>query len=122
MTLTDVATGSTECLALLSHHQEEVVRGLRQVQELLPFPLLGLDTDNGTEFMNNELLGFCRKEKLTFTRSRPYKKNDQCHVEQKNGTVVRRMVGYDRAGLLGIVAVANQGEGTSSRCYDGLSS
>ncbi|MEP7274416.1 MAG: transposase family protein [Acidobacteriota bacterium] len=96
MTLTDVATSWTECLALLSHHQEEVVRGLREVQELLPFPLLGLDTDNGTEFINSELLRFCHEEELTFTRSRPYKKNDQCHVEQKNGSVVRRMVGYDR--------------------------
>jgi hypothetical protein len=96
MTLTDVATGWTECLALLSHDRSEVMRGLKQVRELLPFPLLGLDTDNGTEFINNELLSFCREKQLTFTRSRPYKKNDQCHVEQKNGTVVRRIVGYDR--------------------------
>jgi hypothetical protein len=58
--------------------------------------LLGIDTDNGGEFINNSLLSFCREEKLTFTRSRPYKKNDQCHLEQKNGSVVRRMVGYDR--------------------------
>src|SRR5262245_33335742 len=96
LTLTDVATGWTECLALLGHDRSEVMRGLKQVRELLPFPLLGLDTDNGTEFINNELLSFCREKQLTFTRSRPYKKNDQCHVEQKNGTVVRRIVGYDR--------------------------
>ena len=96
LTLTDVATTWTECLALLSHDQNEVMRALKHARRLLPFQLLGIDTDNGCEFINKELLSFCREEKLTFTRSRPYKKNDQCHVEQKNGSVVRRMVGYDR--------------------------
>jgi hypothetical protein len=96
LTLTDVATTWTECLALLSHDHNEVLRALKHARNLLPFQLLGIDTDNGCEFINYELLSFCREEKLTFTRSRPYKKNDQCHVEQKNGSVVRRMVGYDR--------------------------
>jgi hypothetical protein len=96
LTLTDVATTWTECLALLSHDQNEVMRALKHARRLLPFQLLGIDTDNGCEFINKELLSFCREEKLTFTRSRPYKKNDQCHVEQKNGSVVRRMIGYDR--------------------------
>src|SRR5262245_32034841 len=96
LTLTDVATGWTECLALLRHSQEEVVSALKESRSLVPFPLLGLDTDNGSEFINNELLCYCREERLTFTRSRPYKKNDQCHVEQKNGSVVRRIIGYDR--------------------------
>jgi len=63
---------------------------------LIPFPMLGLDTDNGKEFINYTLLEYCRRESITFTRSRPYKKNDQCHVEQKNGSIVRRVVGYDR--------------------------
>src|SRR5881409_3665970 len=62
----------------------------------LPFPLLGLDTDNGGEFINYELLRYCEDEKITFTRSRAYRKNDQAHVEEKNGSVVRRLVGYDR--------------------------
>ena len=96
LTLTDVATTWTECLALLMHGQDAVLSSLEQARELFPFPILGLDTDNGSEFLNSGLLGYCRARKITFTRCRPYKKNDQCHVEQKNGSIVRRMVGYDR--------------------------
>ena len=62
----------------------------------LPFPLLGIDSDNGSEFINDLLYRYCLVEKITFTRSRPYKKNDQAHVEQKNWSVVRHTVGYDR--------------------------
>ena len=58
--------------------------------------MLGLDTDNGSEFLNHSLLDYCRENQITFTRCRPYKKNDQCHVEQKNGSIVRKFVGYDR--------------------------
>ncbi len=96
LVLTDVSTGWTECLALLFRGQNNVIAALTQARELLPFPLLGLDTDNGGEFLNAELLCYCRAEKITFTRCRPYKKNDQCHVEQKNGAIVRRIIGYDR--------------------------
>src|SRR5206468_5331743 len=73
-----------------------VLIALNQVRPLLPFPLLGLDTDNGSEFLNNELFQYCKAEKITFTRCRPYKKNDQCYVEQKNGSIVRKLIGYDR--------------------------
>ena len=59
-------------------------------------PLLGLDSDNGSEFLNAHLVRFCAVERITFTRSRPYWKNDQAHVEQKNWSVVRRLVGYGR--------------------------
>jgi len=62
----------------------------------LPFPLLGIDCDNGTEFIIDLLYRYCLEEKITFTRSRPYKKNDQAYVEQKNWSVVRNIVGYDR--------------------------
>lgn len=62
----------------------------------MPFPLLGLDSDNGSEFINQRLYNYCQREGITFTRSRSYKKNDSCHVEQKNWLVVRRLVGYDR--------------------------
>ncbi len=62
----------------------------------LPFDLLGIDSDNGSEFINDLLYRYCLKHEITFTRSRPYKKNDQAHVEQKNWSVVRRTVGYDR--------------------------
>lgn len=96
LTLTDVASGWTECLALPARGQECVTRALERAVELFPFPILGLDTDNGSEFMNRELLAFCQTRGIHFTRSRPYRKNDQCFVEQKNGSIVRRLVGYDR--------------------------
>lgn len=96
LTLTDVATAWTECLPLLHRTQSAVVEALDRARQLLPFPLLGLDTDNGTEFLNAELLAYCAREQVTFTRGRTAKKNDQCFVEQKNGSVVRTLVGYDR--------------------------
>lgn len=96
LVLTDVATGWTECLPLLHRSQDAVVQALDQAQRLLPFPLLGLDTDNGGEFLNNHLLDYCARQEITFTRGRAYRKNDQCYVEQKNGSVVRQLVGYDR--------------------------
>jgi len=66
------------------------------MRERFPFPLLGIESDNGGEFINMVLYKYCQDEKITFTRSRSYKKNDSCHVEQKNGNVVRRIIGYDR--------------------------
>ena len=96
LVMTDIATGWTECAAILFRDQEMVLRGIRDSRERLPFPLLGLDTDNGSEFLNYLLLDYCADEEISFTRSRPYKKNDQCHVEQKNGHVVRQFIGYDR--------------------------
>lgn len=96
LVLTDIATGWIECVPLLSKSSADVILALRLAKVLLPFPLLGIDSDNGTEFINYDLLNFCKEEKITFTRSRSYKKNDQAHVEQKNGSVVRRLVGYDR--------------------------
>jgi len=96
LVLTDVATGWTECLALLHRSQEAVLQGLDVARRLLPFPLLGLDTDNGSEFLNQELVAYCEREQITFTRGRAYKKKDQCYVEQKNGSIVRALVGYDR--------------------------
>jgi len=96
LVLTDVATGWTECLALLHRSQHTVIQGLDRARTLLPMPLLGLDTDNGTEFLNTDLLDYCEREHITFTRGRVAKKNDQCFVEQKNGAIVRQLVGYDR--------------------------
>jgi len=96
LTLTDIATGWTECLPLLNRGQEAVVAALKRAQLLLPFPLLGIDTDNGAEFINMELLAFCEQEHIAFTRGRPRRSNDQCYVEQKNGQIVRQVVGYDR--------------------------
>lgn len=96
LTLTDVATGWTECLPLLARGQEPVIAALKRARQLLPFPLLGIDTDNGGEFINMELATYCEQEHLAFTRGRPRKSNDQCYVEQKNGQIVRQVVDYDR--------------------------
>lgn len=96
LTMTDVVTGWTECQALLFRGQETVVRGVAELTERLPIPLYGLDTDNGSEFLNNGLLAYCTEYDIDFTRCRAYKKNDQYFVEQKNGAIVRRFVGYDR--------------------------
>jgi hypothetical protein len=96
LVLTDIATAWVECLPLRYRSQHAVIQALDQARRLLPFPLLGLDTDNGSEFLNAEVLAYCEREKITFTRGRAYKKNDQCFVEQKNGAVVRQLVGYDR--------------------------
>lgn len=96
LTAVDIATGWTECLAVKNRTQEAVFDQIVQMRDRLPFPLLGLDSDNGSEFINDMLYRYCMKEMITFTRSRPYRKNDQAHVEQKNWTVVRRTVGYDR--------------------------
>ena len=96
LVLVDVTTGWTECLALLRKSDADVIGGLDAAQKQLPFPLLGLDTDNGSEFINYELFNYCRDKQVCFTRGRAYRKNDQAHVEEKNGSVVRRLVGYDR--------------------------
>jgi hypothetical protein len=94
--LTDIATTWTETAAVKNKAQVWVFEALIKLRKNLPFPLLGLDSDNGGEFINTQLECYCRDEKLTFTRSRPYRKNDNCFVEQKNYSVVRRAVGYGR--------------------------
>jgi hypothetical protein len=94
--LTDVSTGWTELAAVKNRAQVWVFEALQEVRQRLPFPLLGLDSDNGGEFINHHLKRYCEQEKITFTRSRPYRKNDNCFVEQKNYSVVRRHVGYGR--------------------------
>jgi len=96
LTLTDVATGWTECAPLLLREQRLLGEVMTALRPTLPFPLLGFDTDNDSVFMNETIKGWCEAAQVAFTRSRPYRKNDQAHVEQKNGAVVRRMVGYRR--------------------------
>jgi hypothetical protein len=96
LTTTDIATGWTEIVPLLHKADTHVRSGLEKVIELLPFRLKGIDCDNGTEFLNHEMVAWCKARKITFTRSRAYRKNDQAHVEEKNGSVVRKLVGYDR--------------------------
>lgn len=96
LTVTDVATGWTECAGVWGKGQAAVFAALELVRQRLPFPLLGIDSDNGSEFLNAHLVRYCERERITFTRSRPYWKNDQAHVEQKNWSVVRQRIGYGR--------------------------
>ena len=94
--LTDVCTGWTETEAVPNKAQVWVFAAIQQIRERLPFPLRGVDSDNGSEFINSDLLRYCEQQHLTFTRARPYRKNDNCYVEQKNYSVVRQTVGYQR--------------------------
>jgi hypothetical protein len=96
LTVVDISTGWTECLAVHHKTQHDVFAAILKLRQRLPFPLLGIDSDNGGEFINDILYRYCLKEQITFTRSRPYRKNDQAHVEQKNWSVVRHLIGYDR--------------------------
>ncbi|MCI0636099.1 MAG: integrase [Actinobacteria bacterium] len=94
--LTCVATGWTEMPALRNKAQRWCFEALQDIEHTLPFPLLGLDSDNGSEFINDQLYRWCIAKQITFTRSRPQRKNDNCFVEQKNFPVVRQQVGYLR--------------------------
>src|SRR6266567_904342 len=96
LVLTDIATGWTECAPLLVREQRLLTEVLSEMRKLLPFALLGLDTDNDSVFMNETVRDYCLAASVEFTRCRPYRKNDQAWVEQKNGSVVRRAVGYRR--------------------------
>jgi hypothetical protein len=99
---TDVCSGWTEAVPLLAREQSLVTEGLEVIRRQFPVPILGIDSDNDSAFINETLLAYCQEQKLEFTRSRAYQKNDQAWIEQKNGAVVRRFVGYER--LAGMVA------------------
>jgi len=101
LVLTDIATGWTECVALPIREQTLLVIGLTKVRDHLPFVMRGVDTDNDSAFMNEVVVPWCRAQRIEVTRARAYKKNDQAFVEQKNGAVVRRLVGYGRLRLRG---------------------
>ena len=101
MVLTDVATGWTECLPLVARNGALVIEALAAAMRLFPFPLRGVDFDNDGLFMNEPVVTWCRQKGLEVTRSRAYRKNDQAWVEQKNGAIVRRLVGYGRLEGLG---------------------
>ena len=96
LTCVDISTGWVECLAVLTRNKQTVFEAIKTMRTRLPFALLGIDSDNGSEFINDLLFQYCQYQQITFTRSRPYRKNDQAHVEQKNWSVVRRLIGYDR--------------------------
>ena len=94
--VTDVATGWTEIRAVRNKAQVWVLEAMKLLQKRSPFRWLGIASDNGSEFINHHLIRFCEQQRITFSRTRPNRKNDNPYVEQKNYSVVRRAVGYDR--------------------------
>lgn len=104
----DVATTWTELQAIWGLHQQRVTGGIQYVQQRLPFRLREWHSDNGSEFINACLLGWCQRHGIRFTRGRPYRKNDQAWVEQRNGLLVRRLVGYDRYSSRAALAVLHR--------------
>ena len=93
---TDIATAWFEAEAVMGKAQERILTGVQLIRGRMPFDMLGIDSDNGSEFINHQLYGYCLKEDIVFTRSRPYKKDDNAHIEQKNFTTVRQVLGYQR--------------------------
>jgi hypothetical protein len=109
LTMTDIHSGWTECRAVWNKAGLAVLQQVKEIERNLPFQLLEFDTDNGSEFLNKHFLEYFenRKQPVRFTRGRPYKKNDNAHVEQKNWTHPRRMLGYDRIENPELVAKIN---------------
>jgi hypothetical protein len=105
--LTDIHTTWTETRAVLGKGQTGIVAALEEMRQALPFALQGIDSDNGSEFLNYHLVGYCRTQQIQFTRGRPYKKDDNAHIEQKNWTHVRRLVGWDRYDSAAAVGLLN---------------
>lgn len=105
---TDVHSAWTETEAVKNKAQIWTLAAMKRIVERVPFRVLGIDSDNGSEFINAHLWQFCEENGITFTRSRPFRKNDNCFVEQKNYSVVRRMVGYARYDTEQELAVLNE--------------
>jgi hypothetical protein len=96
LNMTDIATGWTVATAFIGRSDHYCSEAIDEIKPSLPFPVLGIDSDNGGEFINANLARYCERESIKFTRGRPYKKNDSAHIEQKNWDVVRKMIGYGR--------------------------
>lgn len=109
LTMTDIVTGWTECRATWNKGSQGVLEQIQAIESVLPFPLRGFDCDNGSEFLNHHLVRYFTDHPASpaFTRSRPYRKNDNAHVEQKNWTHARQLFGYDRIGKPELVAMMN---------------
>lgn len=93
---TDIATGWFEAEAVMGKAEKGILTGVEKIKGRLPYKISGIDSDNGGEFINRQLYDYCVKNNIIFTRSRPYKKNDNAHIEQKNYTTVRQVLGYQR--------------------------
>lgn len=108
LTVTDIATGWTVNRSVRNKAAKWVFEALEHVISVFPFPIIGIDSDNGSEFINAHLLAYCEEHKITFTRSRPGNKNDGAHVEQKNWARVRELVGYLRYDTPAELALLNE--------------
>ena len=108
LNMTDVATGWAACMPFMGRSERFCVTAIEEAKSGLPFALLGIDSDNGSEFINAHLLRYCKRNSLTFTRGRPNKKNDQCRVEQKNWDIIRKMIGYARFDTYEQLAILKQ--------------
>lgn len=109
LNMTDIATGWTEVRSCWGKSSEAILDKIKEIESDLPMPLLGFDSDNGSEFLNYKILEYMQKRKhpVQFTRSRPYQKNDNAHVEQKNYTHVRKLLGYARYDLAELSPMVN---------------
>jgi hypothetical protein len=96
ISVTDLSTGWSERVPVMGRNQEPVLEAMQRIRQQLPFPLLGIHPDNGHEFINRRLINWCHDEGIQISRSRPFHKNDNAHIEQKNWTLVRRLIGYQR--------------------------
>jgi len=120
LNVTDIYSGWTETRAVLGRGQEAVRQALEEIRQALPFPLRGIDSDNGSEFINHHLLRYCRSLDIQFTRGRPYKKDDNAHIEQKNWTHVRRILGYVRYDSPAAQKAINELYGNELRLFQNL--
>ncbi len=120
LTLTDIHTAWTENQAVMGKSQAFVLQALEQIRKRLPFELRGIDSDNGSEFINHHLHAYCQLQGIEFTRGRPYKKDDNAHVEQKNWTHVRRLMGYLRYDSPRALATMNDVYGSELRSLQNL--
>jgi hypothetical protein len=120
LNLTDLHTTWTEARAVLGKGQEGVRQALEQMRQALPFPLQGIDSDNGSEFINDHLYRYCQAQAIQFTRGRPYKKDDNAHIEQKNWTHVRRLLGYARYDSISALEAINDLYGNELRLFQNL--
>lgn len=117
LNITDIRTQWTETVALIGKAQKRIMNGLNTIISRLPFPIIALDPDNGSEFINWQLFRWCMEQEIEFTRGRPYHKNDNAHIEQKNWTHVRKLFGYERLETIEQLTLMNEAYGNEWRLY-----
>lgn len=117
LNITDIRTQWTETVALIGKAQKRIMNGLDAIIARLPFSIIALDPDNGSEFINWQLFRWCMERKIEFTRGRPYHKNDNAHIEQKNWTHVRKLFGYERLETIEQLNLMNEVYGNEWRLY-----